>query len=245
MTKADTSLFSSKIKDHTIITGGHFMILEDGSPNLNTGTIESFENAVEAYVQARGNDKQVGLGILVNNMGGVCDAKKQVCTIDPEKAKEIFSLPDEYKEILTNHNIDEQDVVVFWEKSLRNKGKKEMLKKIKEEYEHIELSEGAYWFVNPEDGRKITLSRPNPNDKYGIAACPLIMAAYAQQMKRRGFDSSLNFYYVDLANEDNIPNYFAIEKGRVVAEHFYSGTDIMNVYLLEDKVVTSFDLGKV
>ena len=40
----------------------------------------------------------------------------------------------------------------------------------------------------------------------------------------------LNFYYIDIDNEDNIPNYFAIEKGRVVAEEFYRDDSVIKMF---------------
>lgn len=239
-------LFEKYLCNGLIITGGHFMILENGRPNLNEGTINSFEAAIKAYKLAKDKSLKVGLGILINNMGGVCDAKKKVCLVNPEELKEHFELPEEYNTILKKQGINRNEVKIYWEKSLRNLGKKELLKKIEEGKKYVEYKEEAYWFVNPKDGRRITLSRPNPNDKYGIPACPLIMAAFAYSQRRDGFNFSLNFYYIDLTNEDNIPNYFAIEKGRVVAEEFYGEkeTNIINIYLLKDRVVTSYEMGK-
>jgi len=244
MMEADEKLFEKRLCNNMIITGGHFMILEDGKPNLNEGTINSFEAAVKAYKKAKDRNLKVGLGTLINNMGGVCDTKKKVCVVNPEELKKHFELPDEYNKVLGKYSIKREEVKIYWEKSLRNRGKKELHKKIDAKEDYIEYKEGAYWFVNPKDGRRITLSRPNQNDKYGIPACPLIMAAFAYQKQKDGFNHSLNFYYIDLENEENIPNYFAIEKGRVVAEEFYDDVDIINVYLLNDRIVTSFQMEK-
>ena len=226
-------------KDDLIITGGHFMILPNGQANLNSGTINSFKEACEYYLEAKDRGVKVSLGILVNNMGGVCDIKKQTCIADPEKIKKDFKLPNEYLKILEKIQMNPNALKIYWEKSLRNLGKKQLLKQIKQKNKNILLKDGAYWLVNPDDGRSINLSRANANDKYGIAACPLIMAALAEQMKKDGFSSSLNFYYVDTENEENIPNYFAIEKGRIVAGNFFPGNEMTNVYLLKDQVVTS------
>ena len=239
-------LFEKQLCDGMIITGGHFMILENGKLNLNEGTINSFEAAVKAYKKAKDKKLKVGLGILINNMGGVCDIKKKICVLNPEELKEQFELPEEYTVLLKKYDVKREEIKIYWEKSLRNLGKKELLKKIEEGKKYIEYKEGAYWFLNPKDGRRITLSRPNPNDKYGIPACPLIMAAFAYSKRRDGFNFSLNFYYIDTDNEDNIPNYFAIEKGRVVAEEFYDEkeTNIINIYLLKDRIVTSYEMGK-
>lgn len=237
-------LFEKNLCDGMIITGGHFMILGDGKPNLNEGTINSFEAAIKAYKKAKDKSLKVGFGILINNMGSVCDAKKKVCAVNPEELKEHFELPEEYNIILKKYGVERNEVKVYWEKSLRNRGKKELLKQIEVKKKYVEYKEGAYWFVNPKDGRRITLSRPNPNDKYGIPACPLIMAAFAYQKQQDGYSSSLNFYYIDLENEENIPNYFAIEKGRVVAEEFYENLNIINIYLLKDRIVTSYEMGK-
>lgn len=244
MASVNEKLLEKQLRNNMAISGGHFMIQEDGTANLNQGTIDSFKESVKMYATAKNKQWNVQLILLINNMGAVCDTKKNVCMIDPEELKSNFSLPKEYNQILKEFNISQGEVKIYWEKNLRNRGKKELLKKVKEEDKNIELKEGAYWFINPDDGRKITLSRPNPNDKYGIPACPLIMTAFADKIRKEGYETSLHFYYVDLENEDNIPNYFAIEKGRIVAESFYNDLNIMNIYLLKDRVVTSFQMGK-
>lgn len=245
MNQLDPKIAKKIFKNNLIITGGHFLLLPDGQANLNEGTINSFKEAAEVFTAAKKQGFQVALGILVNNMGGVCDTKKQVCVIDPEKIKEFFKLPPAYTEILKNLKIEEKEVVIYWEKGLRNVGKKQLLKQLKAKNPNIKEKEGSYEFINPADDRSIILSRANPNDKYGIAACPLIMAALVEQMKKDGFSSSLSFYYVDIENEENIPNYFAIEKGRVVAESFFPGSEVVNIYLLKDQVVTSFEFNNV
>lgn len=245
MTPSNKNIFQDKITDDTIITGGHFMLIGANLPCLNTGTIQSFEDAVSTYKSGVENGVRIGFGILINDMGAVCDSKKKTCSLNNNLQKAFFSLPNEYLQILNKYEINKNDIRIYWEKNLRNQGKKELHKKISKNEPYLEFMEGAYWFINPADGRKITLSRPNSNDKYGIAACPLIMASLAHQMQKDGFNSSLNFYYIDLDNEENIPNYFAIEKGRIVAETFYENLNIMNVYLLKDRTVTSFDLGKI
>ncbi|MDP2946926.1 MAG: hypothetical protein Q8N88_02330, partial [Nanoarchaeota archaeon] len=169
MMEINKNILDKMLGNDLIITGGHFLILENGKPNLNPGTIDSFKAAVVAYKTAREKNLNVHLGILINNMGGVCDTKKNICVIDPEEIKKVFKLPDPYLELLAEVKVQPESVKIYWEKSLRNRGKKELLKKIKQENGCIEYKEGAYWFVNPKDGRRITLSRPNPNDKYGIA----------------------------------------------------------------------------
>lgn len=45
-------LFAGIIQENTMITGGHFLIGEQG-PNLNAGTIESFRQAVWVYAEAK------------------------------------------------------------------------------------------------------------------------------------------------------------------------------------------------
>ena len=240
MLNLDEQVFLDKVVDGTMITGGHFMIIGSGQANLNVGTIQSFEIAVKVFKKSLNKGLRVGLGILVNNMGSVCDAKSKACVVDSDVIKDNFTLPKEYLNILSNNNVDPKDVIVYWEKSLRNRGKKELHKMIKTGDGSVALKEGAYWFADPKDGRKITLSRPNVNDEYGMAACPLIMAAFTYQIHQDGFDTGLHFYYVDIENEQNIPNYFAIEKGRAVAEHFYKKLKTINFYLLKDRIVSSF-----
>ena len=241
MSQIDPKIVQKIFKDGLIITGGHFLLLPDGQANLNDGTINSFKEAAENFISAKNQGFKVVLGILINNMGGVCDTKKQICAFDPEKIKEFFKLPPAYLEILKNLKIDDKEIVIYWEKSLRNVGKKQLLKQLKAKNPDIKEKDGSYGLINPSDNRSIILSRTNPNDKYGIAACPLIMAALVEQMQKDGFTSSLNFYYVDVENEENIPNYFAIEKGRVVAKNFFPKSEVVNIYLLKDRVVSSFD----
>ncbi len=245
MNKFKQEQFEKSLTDNMIITGGHYMVMSDGSANMNQGTIDSFEAALKMYSLAKKKGKKVGLGVLINNMGGVCDAKEKVCNIKSDEVIENHVPPPEYIDLMDLYEIPHEELNIYWEKHMRNRGKKELLKKIKAKADYIKLKSDAYWFINPVDGRRITLSRPNPNDKYGIAACPLIMSAYAYQHKQDGFTSSLNFYYVDSENEINIPNYFAIEKGRVVAKYFYDNLNIINVYMLKDQVVTSFDMQSV
>ncbi|HCU31988.1 TPA: hypothetical protein DIC21_04615 [Candidatus Uhrbacteria bacterium] len=102
MSQIDPKIVQKIFKDGLIITGGHFLLLPDGQANLNDGTINSFKEAAENFISAKNQGFKVVLGILINNMGGVCDTKKQICAIDPEKIREFFKLPPAYLEILKN-----------------------------------------------------------------------------------------------------------------------------------------------
>jgi len=84
------------------------------------------------------------------------------------------------------------------------------------------------------------LTRRALKDPYGTPACPLIMAAYAFEQEKKGYNSSLNFYYVDSDNFENIPNHFMIEKGYEVAKMFGTKIKVMNVYFTKDKIITNF-----
>ena len=126
------TIFTSQIIDGTIITGGHFMLTNEGTANLNLGTINSFDQAVCNFKAGKDKKIKVSLGILINNMGSVCDTKKKVCVLNPEDLKGKFTLPEEYLEILKKYGVKENEVTIYWEKSLRNKGKKELHKKIED-----------------------------------------------------------------------------------------------------------------
>jgi len=230
-----------KVKEYTLITGGHYMINSNGEPILNNGTIDSFEKAVNLYHLNREN-KTIKLGILVNDIGATCSGSgiNSSCSLSLKYALKDFKLPAEYLAILDKYDISANEVVIYREKYIRNRSKKMFLKiiannpSIKREHEGI-------WYVNEYD--RIILTRINSFDKYGTPACPLIMAGLIFQQENDNYQHSINFYYVDKENLQNIPNLHVIEKGRYIAEKLNSKLKTKNYYLLKDqnRIIKSID----
>lgn len=221
------------IQDNTVITGGHFMIKEDGSPELNQGTIDSFRLAVELYKYAKENYQNVGLGILINDIGATCSSDS--CSINkPNFSKEKFRLPQEYLDILSELCIEEGDVSIYWEKHMRNRGHKSLLREVRKGDQDIQVIKGDHYLIDNEGYGRTILTRGRENDMYGTAACPLIMAAYAIEQQRRGFHNSVNIYYTDYDNIRNIPTPFPIDKGKRVADLFKAEINVKNIYITKE-----------
>jgi hypothetical protein len=216
-----------KLKNNMLIMGGHFMIKKDKSPNLNQGTIESFRTAAELYKTAKKKGYYAGLGLFINDIGMTCSTHN--CSFK-KISREDFLLPDQYLDILSTLEINPNELKLFWEKHMRNRGKREMKRQLKKQVD-IREEEGNYYLMDPEGYVKILLTRARNDDKYGNASCSLIMAALFQEQQRRGFDYSLNIYYIGYDNIGNIPNYHIIEKGKKVADRFGITINVNNVYI--------------
>lgn len=236
------NFYSGLVSDHTIITGGHFLFNPDGSA-INEGTIKSFYRAALLYSESKNNGKKVALGILINDIGTVCASASgsSSCSIVPTVSKEAFVLPDAYLQILKKLNLTPDEVVVFWEKHMRNRGKKLLLKEIAKQNKHIVPLNGGYIFQDLEKKIEILLTRFHPQDQHGTPACPLIMGAYALAKRELGFNTSVNFYYVGPKNYLNVANHYIIEKGKFVAMQLADCIDVKNIYLFEDCVLSNFE----
>jgi len=212
------------IQNDTLITGGHFLINENGSANLNKGTIESFRLAVNIYKRTKSVYDNVGLGILINDMGGICSSLN--CTIGRFKVQKTEMIPVAYTNILEEYGINFEELNIFWEKHMRNRGKKLLKKHLKQQEKRLMNHNGDYWFEDDQD--MVLLTHRNLKDKYGTPACPLIMVAYAGEQNKRGFTSSVNIYYKGEHN-DNIPNYSIIEAGKIIAKKLGIDMNIENI----------------
>ena len=225
--------FESVIRSDCIITGGHFMLRGDQKLGLNDGTKLSLQVATELFSKLVNKKKNIKLGMLINNIGSTCDLN--ICYTS-SSSKFIF--PEEYTKMLKENNLELNDLLIFWEKHLRNRGKKEFIKRVRK-IDNIEENEEGWW-LKEKTGKNFILTRRALKDPYGTPACPLIVAAYALEQERKGFKSSLNYWYVDSDNFENIPNHFMIEKGYEVAKMFDVKIKVMNVYFTKDKVITNF-----
>jgi hypothetical protein len=225
--------FKDSLSGRCIITGGHFMLDGNKQPQLNPGTELSFQVAADVY-HALPTENGAVLGLLFNNIGSTCGVG--VCYTGTET--DIFTLPNEYADILQEHDLDAEDVHLYMEKHLRNRGKKEFNKRVKK-LEGVEEDEDGWWLREP-SGQRFLLTRCSASDPYGTPACPLIMAAYILEQEREGFTSSLNYWYIDSDNFANIPNYFMIEKGYELAKLLGATMKVRNVYFTKDKVITNF-----
>jgi hypothetical protein len=222
------------LSNNCLITGGHYRIFYKNKSlieNLNEGTINSFKLAVSLYKIAKYRKLVIDIGILINDMGASCDDNE--CDIkNLGFERESYRLPSQYLEILEQESIFREEIKIFWEKHIRNRGKKEFLKKLKKNNSNI-FSEAEGFFISDSCGfGKIILTRKRGNDKYGVPACPLIMAGLNLEQNKT-YKSSINFYYIGNDNQINIPNYFVIEKGKRVSEIFGATISVNNIYFNE------------
>jgi hypothetical protein len=222
------------LSNNCLITGGHYRIYYKNKSfieNLNEGTISSFKLAVSLYKIALSRKLAVNLGILINDMGASCDESE--CDIkNLVFERESYKLPGQYLEILEQESLSREEIKIFWEKHVRNRGKKEFLKRLKRKNSNIFREAGGFFISDSRNFGKIILTRTRENDKYGVPACPLIMAGLNLEQNKI-YKSSINFYYIGNDNMMNIPNYFVIEKGKRVSEIFGAGMSINNIYFSE------------
>jgi len=230
------------LQDNIIITGGHFRIFFEKdikTVSLNIGTVLSFEYAVKLYLHAVSKNIKADLGVLINDMGSSCD--ENGCHLKTSGFIRMdYPLPEEYIEVLSQNGIKDYPVKIYWEKHIRNRGKKELLKLLKKDSSPninsgtksipcIIKEKNALFIDDPQGYGKIILTRTQGKDKYGTPACPLIMSGFNIEQSK-SFDSSINFYYIGEDNINNIPNYFAIEKGKRICELIGYKLKIENLY---------------
>ncbi|MEM5769678.1 MAG: hypothetical protein AAGU32_15500 [Bacillota bacterium] len=213
-------------QENPIVTGGHFMVTN--KERLNSGTIDSFSKAVQTFKLLDENGVHVSLGVFINDIGLACSGTDS-CSLEKIKLMNGPALPDEYTNILIENGIEQDEVVIISERFLRNRAKRIFHQVRKRTDAIIERDEGYYFL--PKDRPEIILTRKNPHDKYGTPACPLIMGAYCLELKRMGYSSSINYYYVGSDNLSNIPNYLPIEKGRLLAHEIDPSIKTENIYL--------------
>lgn len=222
------------LNNNCLITGGHYRLFYKNKSfreNLNEGTINSFKLAVSLYKIARSRKLESGLGILINDMGASCDESE--CDIrNLIFERESYKLPIQYLEILEQEDLSREMIKIFWEKHARNRGKKEFLKRLKKNNLDTFKEEGGFFISDSGGFEKIILTRTRENDKYGVPACPLIIAGLNLEQNKI-HKSSINFYYIGNDNLINIPNYFVIEKGKRVSEIFGAGISINNIYFTD------------
>jgi len=226
----------SLVAEGTLITGGHFM-LKDTKPTLNPGTVQSFKSAVNLYKRSKEKGIKAGLGILINDIGMTCDTN--VCYIVNVFDKDTFELPEEYQAILREAGILASEVDFYWEKHLRNRAAK-MFRGAFHKDKSVKKIEKDHWLLTGK-GERLLLTRNKPGGSpYGLPACPLIVAMYDFEQEKRGWLSSINFWYVGIDNQENIPNHFMVEKGLEVAKHFGAAIKVQNAYFTDEKVIANF-----
>ena len=108
-------------QEETIVTGGHFMI--SNKENLNSGTIDSFNKAVQTFKLLDENGVRVKLGVFINDIGLTCSGADS-CSLEKIKLINGPALPNEYAQILADNGIEEDEVVVISERFLRNRAKR-------------------------------------------------------------------------------------------------------------------------
>jgi hypothetical protein len=189
------------MNNKVIITGGHFMIV-DNKAFLNIGTINSFKKAVYKFLDLREEGVFVKLGLLINDIGVVCGTNSCVVHNGNAFVRDSFVLPIEYRKILKENKIKEKEVLIFWEKHIKNRAKKFLRKKMKSSNNFF-IKNNNIFYEN--EMQKILISRVREHDKYGSVACPLIMAQFHKEQEILGFTRSFNFYYIGVDNLLNIP----------------------------------------
>jgi hypothetical protein len=219
------------LKDNCIITGGHFRIFfnkEGLSGSINRGTLYSFEAAVRLFKFARKKGLSSDIGLLINDMGSACD--EDGCPIKPLSfSRDAFSLPDNYIDILNDNGLDQKEIIIYWEKHIRNKSKKAFLRKIKGKCQDIIKGREGYFLKAPGPYLKVILTRTLRKDKYGVPACPLIMGGLLK-VQSDTYDQSINYYYIGQDNHENIPNHFVLEKARPVGDFLGADIEMENIY---------------
>lgn len=229
------------IADGAIITGGHF-ILDGSSPKaMNEGTLESFSIAVSLYSKLK-NVRNVKLGILLNDIGQTCGSNS--CSINSNSStldKNSFSLPSDYLLTLEKNNVGLSEIHIFWEKHIRNRGKK-LFHRIKNNFQTKISTSNSDTYFTLSDGEQVILLRGNIADKYGTPACPLIMAAYAMEQSKISKTESFNIYYVNTENIENIPNHLVIEKGAQLASEIGCKLKIKNVYVTSTGILKNYQI---
>ena len=100
------SLLDGKDQEHTIVTGGHFMITN--KEKLNSGTIDSFYKAVQTYKLLNENGIRAKLGVFINDIGLTCSGTDS-CSLEKMKLINGPSLPNEYTQILIENEIEEDE----------------------------------------------------------------------------------------------------------------------------------------
>lgn len=175
---------------------------------------------------------------MVNDISQICGSKT-ICSIHGKNLeREKFQLPDEYNKLLSKYQIKGEKVKIYWEKSVRNVGKKEILRQFKFN-KLIKLDKNGFYVNDKELFGKIVLTRAQESDKYGVPACPLIMAALAVKQNKDGYANSVNFYYIGADNLKNIPNHYVIERGKRVLKYFKDDRNnikrmkIKNIYITQ------------
>ena len=219
------------LENNSIITGGHFRIFFNDkglNENLNKGTIESFRLAVELFIYTKSINMNASLGLLINDMGSSCD--ENGCRLNTLGfSREDYRLPPKYLNILESNDLKAGSVMIFWEKHVRNRGKKEMLKQIKKNNPNLVRETNGFFIKDPGRYEKIVLTRTLGKDKYGTPACPLIMAGL-NILQEGMYLNSINFYYTGSDNLDNIPNAHVIDKGNIVTELFGYDIKVNNIF---------------
>lgn len=166
-----------------------------------------------------------------------CDTN--ICYVFDKLDRKTFTLPVEYTRILQDAHIDVKELDIYWEKHLRNKSHVQFKRIVKKDKHDIKKKDGDYW-LELENKEQLLLARKKAGTPYGIPACPLIIAGYLIEEEKRGWKSSINFYYADTDNYENVPNHFMVEKGTNVARYLGVNLQVQNIYFTHDKIITNF-----
>jgi hypothetical protein len=214
------------INGRTIIDGGHYLLEEDESGKIkhlvNPVSTATLRAAVHLYKCAKNEKKNVSLGFMMGDLA-ISPDKRQECNSS-------FEFPEEYTKILRENGISPEEIIIFYESSLRNRGDKTLKKGLKEG-KVVRLSNRLR--VNAElFGIADELSNTNP--KKPMPNCRMILAQALRDKELKGYNTAVNFcnsevfkchgrysviYHTLLDGSMNVINaYFTPKSGEVVID---------------------------
>jgi hypothetical protein len=239
MLKIENSL-KKYISPNMMIVGGHYMINQSGEANLNSGTISAFQIAVNLFKYAVHNKiNGIKLGLLINDIGtvGCREAHSQKLKgLD----KTTYQIPKIYRNILGQEKITINQLHIFWEKHLRNRGSLRFRRHYKNKYKKFIVKENnSYWYYNKNTKKKILLTRNARENTDGLPACPLIMSSFAEEQIKSGIKNSLNIWYINDDNKINIPSHLVLEKGKLLSQFLKIKNHIVNAYIINNELYIS------
>lgn len=168
-----------------IIDGGHYLLEENEEGNtqhlVNPVSTATLKAAVHLYKCAKNEKKNVSLSFMLGDL-----------SLSPNKRREFnsfFEFPEDYAKILKENGISTEEIIVFYESSLRNRGDKTLKKGVKSG-RIVMLSNtlrmNVELFGIADQLSNINSEKPVPN-------CRMILAQALRDKELKGYDTAVNF----------------------------------------------------
>jgi hypothetical protein len=109
---------SKKLAEGTLIEAGHYSY-KKGPSELDSFL---FQEGVKLYKLAKNNYKKIGLMILVDDVN-------DVSTNEERRAFDIKELPKNYLQILQKYQVDPNEVIIYSQDRIREKGRRLLRRK--------------------------------------------------------------------------------------------------------------------